>query len=44
MTFTIESIGNRTSSTDTVTYIIDRLTSEKPILRKGVYLSEYGKN
>src|SRR5690606_920406 len=43
ITFTIESIGNGTSSMDTVTYIIEKLTRDELILRKGNYLSEYTK-
>ncbi|WP_051315607.1 lipocalin family protein [Arenibacter certesii] len=43
ITFTIESLGNGTSSIDTVTYIIEKLTKDKLILRKGTYLSEYTK-
>lgn len=43
ITFTIESIGNGTSSTDTVTYSIEKLARNKLILRRGTYLSEYTK-
>ncbi len=43
ITFTIESIGNGTSSTETVTYLIEKLTRDELILRKGNYLFEYTK-
>ena len=43
ITFTVESIGNGTSSTDNVTYIIEKLTQNELILRKGMNLSEYKK-
>lgn len=43
ITFIIESIGNATSSIDTVTYTIEKLTDDKMVLRKGAYLSEYTK-
>lgn len=43
ITFTIESIGNGTSSMDTVPYIIEKLTRDELILRKGKYLFEYTK-
>lgn len=43
ITFTVESIGNGTSSIETVTYIIEKLTRDELILRKGSYLSEYTK-
>lgn len=41
ITFTIESIGNGTTTTDNVTYIIEKLTDKELILRKGTYLSKY---
>lgn len=41
--FTIESIGNGSSSIDTVTYIIEKLTRDELILRKGTSLTEYTK-
>ncbi|MCM4168441.1 hypothetical protein KCTC52924_02013 [Arenibacter antarcticus] len=43
ITFTIESIGNGTSSMDTITYNIEKLTRDELILKKGNYLSEYTK-
>ncbi|MDX1365045.1 lipocalin family protein [Arenibacter latericius] len=43
ITFTIKSIGNGTSSIDTITYIIEKLTRDKLILRDGTYQSEYTK-
>lgn len=43
ITLTIESIGNDTLSMDTETYIIEKLTRERLILRKGNTLSEYTK-
>ncbi|MGV8962481.1 MAG: lipocalin family protein [Candidatus Saccharimonadaceae bacterium] len=41
ITFTIESIGNGTSSIDDETYTIDKLTKDELILSKGTYKSEY---
>ena len=43
ITFIIESIGNGTSSVDTLTYNIEKLTKNKLILKKDNYLSEYTK-
>ncbi len=43
ITFTVESIGNGTSSIDTVTYIIEKLYVNELILRRGTNLSEYTK-
>ncbi|MEO9147262.1 MAG: lipocalin family protein [Ginsengibacter sp.] len=43
ITFTIESVGNRTSSIDTVTYTIEKLTKTDLVLKNGTYLSEYTK-
>ena len=43
ITFIIESIGNGTSSVDTITYNIEKLTKNKLILKKDNYLSEYTK-
>ena len=43
ITFTVQSIGNGTCSVSDVTYIIDKLTKDKLILRKGEYLFEYTK-
>ena len=39
--FTVESIGNGTSSTSNVTYTIDTLTKSDLVLREGAYLSKY---
>jgi len=44
ITFTIESVGNGMSSTNEVTYTIDKLSKDKMVLRKGDYLSEYTKD
>lgn len=44
ITFIIESIGNGTSSTDSVTYDIDKLTDDELILRQGTNLSGYMKS
>lgn len=43
ITFIIESIGNRTSSTDTMTYTIGKLTKNDLVLKNGTHLSEYTK-
>lgn len=43
ITFTIESIGNGTSSIDVETYTIDQLTKDQLILSKGGYKPEYTK-
>lgn len=43
ITFTIESIGNGTSTTENVTYVIEKLTNNELILRKGTYLAKYKK-
>lgn len=43
ISFTIESIGNGTSSTDNITYRIEKLTNNELILRKGTYLSKFTK-
>ncbi|HUH28753.1 lipocalin family protein [Gelidibacter sp.] len=43
ITFIVESIGNGTSSVDTLTYNIEKLTKNKLILKKDNYLSEYTK-
>lgn len=43
ITFKVESVGNGTSSTDNVTYVIEKLTKDELILRKGTHLSEYKK-
>ena len=43
ITFTIESIGNGTTSTDDETYIIEKLTKTDLILKNGTQLSEYTK-
>jgi outer membrane lipopolysaccharide assembly protein LptE/RlpB len=43
ITFTIESIGNGNSTTENVTYIIEKLTNNELILRKGIYLTKYKK-
>ncbi|WP_299396823.1 lipocalin family protein [uncultured Gelidibacter sp.] len=43
ITFIVESIGNGTSSMDTLTYNIETLTKNKLILKKDNYLSEYTK-
>lgn len=39
--FTIESIGNKTSSVDDETYNIEKLTKDSLVLRRGEYLSKY---
>lgn len=43
ITFTIESIGNGTTSTGDETYSIEKLTKTDLILRKGAQLSAYTK-
>ena len=43
ITFIIESIGNGISTTDSVTYNIEKLTSNELILKKGDYLYTYQK-
>jgi|SRR5690554_1473457 len=43
ISFIVESIGNGTSSVDTLTYSIEKLTKNKLILKKDNYLSEYTK-
>ena len=44
ITFTIESIGNGTSSIADITYIIEKLTQNRLILKKGKSEFEYRKN
>ena len=41
VTFTIESIGNGTSSTGEVTYTIEELTKSNLVLKEGTSLSTY---
>ncbi len=41
--FTVESVGNGTSSIDDETYIIDKLTEDRLVLKNGEYLFEYTK-
>lgn len=41
VTFTIESVGNGTSSTDTIIYTIEKLSADELILRRGTELSRY---
>lgn len=41
ITFTIESIGNGNSSTDKITYTIEKLTKNELILKSGTFLSKY---
>lgn len=43
ITFTLESFGNGTSSTDTTTYTIERLTADELTLSKGTYRTTYTK-
>lgn len=43
ITFSIESIGNGTSSTDNVTYVIEKLTKDELILRMGTHRHEFQK-
>jgi len=43
ISFIVESVGNRTSSMDTLAYNIEKLTETKLILKKDNYLSEYTK-
>ncbi|MCK9628570.1 MAG: lipocalin family protein [Bacteroidales bacterium] len=43
ITFTVESIGNGTSSTDKITYIVEKLTDKEMVLRSGESIYKYKK-
>lgn len=43
VTFTIESIGNQTSSIDDQTYTIEKLTENELVLKDGTYVTEFTK-